>query len=535
MSGPGEHVAELARIAGLHVVDGDGAPVVKLDPDVNATATRLGEIITRLDLFEMNGELVYFNHEGRRAEMTARVFRTWINDYVIMACGFQKDSGLPIPGALTIQDSGTVLDCINFRRGVRKLVAINHERLPVVREDGALNLLPWGYDIGEQSYTVPGGLVYDLDVSLESARVGLDRVDGEFPFTDERSRAVQRAAYLAMFCKHLPGGDGLRPGFLWLGNKPGVGKSVIAKGALYPVLGSAASAKMKKNEDLDKELEAFVRAGVPYIFLDNVYGSLASASLDQLLTSKRSTGRAMGGHGIFEADNKALVLVTGNRLELNEDAARRFLVIDLFEKGDPEEREVTNLLDDDLMGGDEWRSLMLGYCYAMVRNWHEAGMPQAKVVLPTYERFSRMLGGIVVAAGFDEPFQRAIIPDAISPERAEFAELVGLVLKEMEGKQEMDFTLEDLARMARSLEIYGKEVGSQSEGKKLTIREDQVDKEARWSAEDRGYMTPSHRSAFGKKISKVIGGEPRAADGRRVEFGRREQSRKATFTVRVLE
>lgn len=159
--------------------------------------------------------------------------------------------------------------------------------------DGTLEKLPWGYDAETKIYTVPGGLDYREDVDLEACRVGFFREFEDFPFSTPRSMAVQVAAMLALFCRHLPGGDALRPGLLWLGNKVGCGKSVLAKASLYPVMGVATAAKLKENESADKELEAFVRAGVSYVFFDNVYGGISLASLDQLLTSKRSTGRAM--------------------------------------------------------------------------------------------------------------------------------------------------------------------------------------------------------------------------------------------------
>jgi hypothetical protein len=525
----------LAATAGIHVADVDAQPVVVMGPDLNVVARRLGEVAGRLELFEMADDLVFFDHEGRRRLMTARTFRTWIGDFVVIAGKFDKASGEAVPVTMGIEDAGTILECVNFRRGVRKLRGVNAVRLPVVRADGRLELLPWGYDEETEMFTVRGGVEYDMDMDVECARGWVRRLFGGFPFANTRSEAVQVAALLALFVKHLPGAEGLRPGFLWLANKPESGKSVLAKAALYPVLGTAAAAKMKKGEELDKELEAFCRAAVPYIFLDNVYGGIQSASIDQLLTSEESTGRGMGGHGVFLARNTALLLVTGNRLELNEDAARRFLVVDLFEKGDPGDRAVAeaDVLDDGRMKGAEWRGLVLSVCWAFVRNWHGVGMPRGSVVLGSFENFSRLLGGVVEAGGYSPPFERAEIPDAISPERAEFVELLGGVLEEMGLDVERDFTLEDLARLARARGLFGQQVGSASEGKKLTVKEDGLDKNERAFAEDRGYMTPAQRSAFGKRMGKEAGTTPKVG-GRVVEVGKRAQSRKSTFTMRVV-
>jgi hypothetical protein len=298
-------------------------------------------------------------------------------------------------------------------------------------------------------------------------------------------------------------------------------------------MGRAAAAKMKKNEDLDKELEAFCRASAPYIFLDNIYGGIASASIDQLLTSTESTGRAMGGHGIFVARNTALLLGTANQIDLNDDALRRFLLIDLFEKGNVAERPEFVTLDDKRMSRDEWRISMLECLCAFVKHWHAEGMPKGTVRLESFESYAELLGGIVEAAGYSPPFKKAVLPDAKSPGQAEFDELLRLVIAEMGEETEKNFTTQDLARLARSAELYKNDIGTEADGKKLTIKEDGLSVAERPMARDCGYMTPTQASAFGKRITKLVGKEP-AVDGVKLEFGKRSQSRKASYTVKRL-
>lgn len=556
------------------MVEGDGAPVVVLSKDLNEVGRRLGAIVSRLDLFFLNGELVFFD-EGEQRVMTGRVFRTWINEYVLLASRYNKETG-EAEGRVTLDqtDAATILECANFRRGVRRIREVNEVRLPVLRkvqdsnskvqgtalqqdaaatrgegtalrQDAAathrLELLPWGYDEETQVFTVrgPRGVEFSEGMAVEAARGWLERLFAHFPFADGRSKAVMVGAMLALFVKHLPGGRGLRPGFLFLANKAGSGKSLLAKAMQYPVLGRAPSMKMKRGEELDKEMEAFQRSAVPVIFLDNIYGGIQSATLDQMLTSEESSGRAMGGHGTFTARNVALLIGTGNGLELNDDAARRFLVVDLFEKGDPGDRKVPReeRLSGELMGQEWWRVRYLEVMWALVRHWVEAGRPKGGVLLGSFEEYSELLGGIVVAAGYEEPFQRAVIPDAISPERAEFGELLDLVVGVMvsEEVRERDFTLEELARLARSAGIFTDKVGTAEEGRRLVVKNEGLKKDEARFAVDEGLLTPAQRSAFGKKVAGLVGTEPRSKGGVRVEFGRRSQSRKATFTVKWLE
>jgi hypothetical protein len=102
----------------------------------------------------------------------------------------------------------------------------------------------------------------------------------------------------------------------------------------------------------------------------------------------------------------------------------------------------------------------------------------------------------------------------------------------MEGRIERDYTLEDLARLARAGQLYQRQVGTQEEGRRETIARDGIAKEQRALAEDRGYLKEGQRVSFGKIITKEVGTKPTVA-GRKIEFGKREEARRATYTVKI--
>lgn len=528
-------LSNLAVMAGLGAMEQVETPKVAYGANLNVVAMHLGQIIGRLDLFMQYGELVFFDWQGERQVMTGIRFRTWINGHVIIYEKRNKDTDAPVPMTLSIEAANTILQTQEFLRGVRPLRGMNVVRLPVVRRTGEMELLPFGYDEETGIFTVDTGIQYDQDMDMEAAKGWIDRTYGGFPLTDARSISVVVAGLLTLFVRHLPDGDSLKPGSLVRGNKPGCGKSVIAKSWQTPVLGRCPSVKMKQGEQLDKEMEAFAIAGKPCIFLDNVYGSLRNATLDQMLTSEESEGRAMGGHGLFCARNQAWIVVTANDIEGNDDAARRFLLVDLFQPEDIADQDVDpeKLLNDKVIKSPAWRARMLGVCWALVRNWFEKGMPKGAITLATFENYSWLLGGIVEAAGYVNPFTRPEVELSLNPEQAEFRDLMEGVLEEMEAATEKDFTLEDLARIARRKQIYEREVGTQDQGRKATIKEEKLDKQEAGYAEDRGYMNDSQRSMFGKKLKKRNGDHP-VVKGRKLEFGKRYQARKSTFTVRVV-
>jgi hypothetical protein len=526
---------EFSRGAGLTPMDESGAVPVRLAGEIVETARHLGQVVSRRDLFSQNDEMVWFDWQGERRTMDPLRFRTWVRDRAGCIVYQKRDKeDRPIPETLTKDAAATILASETFKKCVRPLTAMNSVPLPVLRPGGKLELLQPGYDDETGIFTLDTGIKVDTTMDIASAKANFRRMFQGFPITDERSWSVLLAGFLALFVRHLPGGGGLRPGILALANKPGSGKSVICKALQYPVLGRAPTVKMKQGEQLDKELEAMMIAAKPVLFFDNVYGGLFSASIDALLTSEEQEGRAMGGHGTFRARNSALLIVSGNRLEANEDAIRRFLVIDLFEKGDPKERVVPRdeLLHDEVMKRKEWREMALSICYAFVRHWHEMSRPEGSITFQTFEPFSWLMGGIVEAAGYGSPFVPPEIPDALNPDAQEFRDLLEEVLAEMGAESQKDFTLQDLARLARSRQIYEPQVGTQDDGRRLTIRQDKLSGQDVAYAQDLGYMTEKQLSGFGKKMKKQAGTEAKVK-GHTVKFGKRAQSRRTTYTVSI--
>ena len=538
-----EGLGNIAAQAGLNVEAVDAIPSVRCDLDLRQTAIALGKHCATLDLIRMNGVVYYFDHEGEQEVMTGRKFRTWIAKYLVV---YQKKKQItdvkgdqviaPVPYTLRIDDSTTILETDDFLSMIKKVAGVNNVRLPIERKSGAIELLPIGYDKESEIWTKRNALTYDDDVPLDVAKGWFGRYFGSFPFSDERSKGVQIAAMLSIYVKHLLPVGALRPGFLFYANQPGSGKSVLAKASVYPVLGNAAAVKMQEGENFDKMLEAFSINGVPYIFLDNVYGSLKSASLDQMLTSSESMGRAMGGHGVFVAKNEAQIFITGNNLELNEDAQRRFLIVDLFEKGDPRSRVVENPISDYVMRSDEYRAEALASLWSIVRNWADLGKVKGEDILPTFESYSRLMGGIVSAAGYHNPMARAEMLNEVNPEKVEFLKLLVAVALEMKerGETTADWTAQQFAKLARDCNLLEEKIGTSDDGRRLSIKQDGLKGELASMASDQGYMDSRQGSSFGKFLGGKVG-QIFNLDGFTLEFASRNQRRKKSYTLELRQ
>ena len=523
-------------VSSLSIVGEDDMPRVENDGSLLNLSRRFGELAPRLDLFEINDELIYYDHRRERKPMSGRVFRGWVENFVFVVGGYDRKSGAPLPGSLGLSDATDLLVQPAFRRGVRRIEAEENVRLPVIRKSGALELLPDGFDEETGVYTVPGGLQYPTDWDVAQGKEWFRKWFGGMPFADERSEAVLVAALLVLFVRHLPGGSALRPGFLFEANMAGSGKSICGKAACSIVLGFAPVGKRKQREEMDKEIEAHVRSKSPVIFLDNMKGSIRSATLDQLITSKVLTFRAMGGQSIVTLRNDAPVIVTGNDLEKDEDAFRRFLQCLLFETGDPNKRKVSHLLDDDVLANEDWRREALAALWSFVRHWDAKGRPKGETTLGSFEQFSRLMGGIVTACGFADPMERPVDFDGVSPEVADFRALVAGLYAEMKEKGETRglFGYEDCARVARTLDIFGDMVGDAEHGKRTTIRQDKLSGDERGYAVDHGYLSQQELQMWSAFLKGKIGQEP-MVDGVKLRFGDRvKEKRKTKFTVSVI-
>ena len=521
---------------GLSVVGDDDMPRVENNGSILYLAQQFGRLAPKLDLFEVNDELVYYDHRRNRKPMTGRVFRGWVEKFVYVVGSYDRKSAAPQPGSIILSDAMDVLVQPDFLMAVRRIEAEENVQLPVIRDDGKLELLPEGYDAQTGVYTVPGGLKFPMDWDVAQGKAWFRKWFGSMPFANERSEAVLVAGLLVLFVRHLPGGSALRPGFLFEANVVGSGKSVCGKACCSIVLGYAPVGKKKAQEEMDKEIESYLKSKSPVIFLDNVYGSLKSSTLDQLVTSKVITFRGMGGQSMLTLRNDAPLIVTGNDLEKNEDAFRRYLQCLLFEAGDPNKRKVEHLIDDDVLSRDEWRQEALAALWSFVKCWDAKGRPAGQTTLGSFEQFSRLMGGIVTACGFADPLERPVEHDGVSPEQADYRSLVVGIYKQMveRGEKKARFGFEDCAKVARELDIFGDLVEDYEFGRRETISREKLAGDERGFAVDKGYLNKSQVRKWSDFLKSKIGQE-QMIGGVRVRFGDpKVEKRKSKITVEVI-
>lgn len=250
----------------------------------------------------------------------------------------------------------------------------------------------------------------------------------EFPFADDqgRSLAVQVAAMVTRFAMSLLPEQAQAPMFVWNANGPAAGKSLLAQVVEIPVRGYASFRSFpEEKEELQKVLDSEVLAGSDSIIFDNLKERLDSAYLEQFLTSSMVSVRRLGSSTKQELSKQACVMLTANQAEVSADIARRSLFVDLFVKeADPMARKIERPMGAEYLARPEVRFKILSALWSLVVAWDVAGRPACSSVLPGFEDWSRVIGGIVEHAGFGDPLRRPTSEDFGDPDAADMMELV---------------------------------------------------------------------------------------------------------------
>jgi len=228
-----------------------------------------------------------------------------------------------------------------------------------------------------------------------------DELLGDFPFSDQASRANILAALLQMFCCNL-----IEPPFpLHFIQAPvaGTGKSLLAKLVCYILFGKEPSALTlgENDQETRKRISSQLFSLMPYVFLDNLPPKVHSHSLAAALTTGSWSDRTLGASIIRRVDINTLWLATGNNVNFSGELARRVVLTEL----DPlDENPSTRkgFKHPDLF---KWvkdnRAELIKAVLVLIRNWFIQGQPKSEQAFGSYESYTKVIGGILDAAGIE--------------------------------------------------------------------------------------------------------------------------------------
>jgi hypothetical protein len=392
----------------------DGLPAVEL-PCAGRTlgefAAEVGTLLAGAGVYCRGGLAFRVNRAGKKLEaIDGQFFRTWAEREIrLFKTHVSKgDKQIALKQSMTSDTANALIVSPQFLEALPVLEKFQPVRMPVMRADGSVELLPKGFDAPSLTLTDETGTDYANDMPPAEGVAFLGELLAEFPFADDRSKAVAVAAMLTVYAGGLLPKGATVPAFLFQGNAEGSGKTTLAKLAGAPYGAIECKPAPTTEAEWQKRLLSLCMSGRRLVLLDNLKGHLNSPSLENYLTAGRYGDRILGVSKEFEGDADAVILLTGNGLTVTPDMRRRVLVCELFMRElRAEDRTFKRRLDEPAML--EMQARTLAALWAVIRHWHAKGKPPASRMNSSFPRWCEVIGGIVEAAGFGCPTTPAIL------------------------------------------------------------------------------------------------------------------------------
>jgi hypothetical protein len=277
---------------------------------------------------------------------------------------------------------------------------------PFVRADGSVCKVN-GYDAPSRSFVrMAPGMAERLQVPDEptpedvraAVKLLLEDWLVDFPFPTDADRAHALAWMLTPFIR---GQVDVVPIAVVDGNGPSAGKGLLAEMFSRLVLGSAFEPTTfpADNEEMRKAITSALMDGSAVLIWDEAH-VLEGTSLAQLLTAPVWRDRKLGGNDVARIANRLTFGALGNNVRVNGDVGRRAYRIRIHPQMDrPEDRDVASFRHPDLKGWtDEHRPELLSAVLVLIRAWHVAGRPPGPGTFGSFEKWSRIVGGILANA-----------------------------------------------------------------------------------------------------------------------------------------
>jgi hypothetical protein len=278
---------------------------------------------------------------------------------------------------------------------------------PIFAADGTLCAEP-GYNAANKTYywpsegfTLPAISERPSTAEVQEARDLIIReLLGDFPFAGEPERAHAVAALLVTLVRDMI--EGPIPGHMVEAPGPGTGKTLLADLLTEPAHGRpiAAMTEARDPDEWRKRIFAKLRTAPSVVLLDNIKRRLESSALASVITSYPYwEDRVLGISEMSRVPVRCLFLLTGTNPAFSSEMVRRIVRIRLDAKVDrPWLRE--GFQHPDIRS---WASVnrgkLLGAALTLIQAWIKAGRPEGNKTLGMFERWARIMAGILDVAG----------------------------------------------------------------------------------------------------------------------------------------
>jgi hypothetical protein len=337
---------------------------------------------------------------------------------------------------------------------------------PLLNGDGTIQSAE-GYDLGSGMWCentpdltglVPGRptsedaqsalmLVRDTFKTFCFADAEMIDAAGSIPVVDltkppGRDESSFLAALLTAVCRpSLP----LAPGVLFRGpsiSGAGTGKGLLGRCICIIAFGREPHAVTAgaTAEELEKRIAAELIEGSPALFLDNLNNTAFKSNLlASAITERPAKVRLLGRSQMVALNASALVILTGNGLNVSEDLTRRFIEVELDPRMEnPEARPFTNNIRAEVKAQ---RTTLLA-AVLTIWKWGRTA-PEIRRCLPlgSFETWCEWVRDPLVALGCQDPVERVSEAKERDSRRQSVAEMFAVW---WERHREQPVTLYDL-------------------------------------------------------------------------------------------
>lgn len=251
----------------------------------------------------------------------------------------------------------------------------------------------------------------------------------DFPFDGDDSQSAMLAALLTAVVRPTLS---TAPGFGFDAPTAGSGKTKLAQcvAALATGADEALLPPPSDDEETRKKLSTAVLASKRVVVFDNVEAQLKSPVLAAFLTASIWSDRMLGGNTKLEAENRVLLLLTGNNLAPIGDLTRRLLMVRIDPKLEASEVWQREFTLEPLAYVTRNRQRMVAAALSLLSGFVSAGMPRlGKGRLASFELWDDLVRQCVIWLGsqgirkFVDPVTRLSETAALDPDMARMSAL----------------------------------------------------------------------------------------------------------------
>lgn len=309
-----------------------------------------------------------------------------------------------IPNSIIKPQAELLLAAAQFRDQLPEIQRVLDVPVPVL-VDGKLELPAHGYDARFKTYLNLNAPKIQA-MSVERAKQLIHEMYAEFCWADTQSVTHAIARIITPACRGIMGWDAKTPFFLYMANRERLGKDFAAGIPMLLFQGRAveeAPIEPRNSSETRKRITAALLSGRRTMHFANCRGHLDDPALEEAITAKFLGDRILGrSESVHQANEVEYSMSANTGLTFKADLAQRTRTIRLFLSDEnPNGRRFAR---PDLHAWVmQHRAEILSVIFALVQHWHKQGMPGGPTPFASFPEWSRVVGGVMAAAGLGDP------------------------------------------------------------------------------------------------------------------------------------